>query len=91
MSPRTDLAPIVRVEGLHKRFGTLEVLKGIDMDVHVRGGRGDLRAVGFGQEHPARCVNFLEDPTSGVVEVDGLRLSGGHRTRPSASRSAACG
>jgi ABC-type polar amino acid transport system ATPase subunit len=28
-----------------------------------------------------RCVNFLEDPTAGTIEVDGIRLVGGHRTK----------
>jgi ABC-type polar amino acid transport system ATPase subunit len=28
-----------------------------------------------------RCINFLEEPTSGTIEVDGIRLTGGHRTR----------
>jgi ABC-type polar amino acid transport system ATPase subunit len=81
MSSPTDGEPIVRVQNLHKRFGTLEVLRGIDLDVHV----GEVVVIfgrsGSGKSTLLRCVNFLEDPTSGVVEVDGLRLSGGHRTQ----------
>jgi len=58
----------------------LEVLKGIDMEVHA----GEVVVVfgrsGSGKSTLLRCINFLEDPTSGVIEVDGIRLAGGHRT-----------
>jgi ABC-type polar amino acid transport system ATPase subunit len=71
---------VVRVEGLHKTFGHLEVLKGIDMQVH----RAEVVVIfgrsGSGKSTLLRCVNFLEDPTSGTIEVSGIRLEGGHRT-----------
>lgn len=72
---------VVKVEGLHKRFGTLEVLKDVDFEVD----RGEVVVVfgrsGSGKSTLLRCINFLEDPTSGVIEVGGIRLEGGHRTR----------
>jgi polar amino acid transport system ATP-binding protein len=72
---------VVRVEGLHKSFGHFEVLKGIDMDVD----RGEVVVIfgrsGSGKSTLLRCVNFLEDPSAGTIEVAGIRLSGGHRTR----------
>jgi polar amino acid transport system ATP-binding protein len=72
---------VVRVEGLHKRFGALEVLSGIDLTLH----KGEVVVIfgrsGSGKSTLLRCVNFLEDPTEGTVEVAGVRLSGGHRTR----------
>jgi ABC-type polar amino acid transport system ATPase subunit len=72
---------IVRVENLHKYFGQLEVLKGINMEVH----RGEVVVIfgrsGSGKSTLLRCINFLEDPTHGTVEVAGVRLEGGHRTR----------
>jgi ABC-type polar amino acid transport system ATPase subunit len=72
---------VIRVEGLHKRFGRLEVVKGVDLDLH----KGEVVVVfgrsGSGKSTLLRCVNFLDDPTSGTVEVAGVRLSGGHRTR----------
>ena len=72
---------VVSVENLHKRFGSLEVLKDVDMEVD----RGEVVVVfgrsGSGKSTLLRCINFLEDPTSGVVEVGGIRLEGGHRTR----------
>ena len=36
---------------------------------------------GSGKSTVLRCVNFLEDPTEGTIEVAGMRLAGGHRTR----------
>jgi ABC-type polar amino acid transport system ATPase subunit len=72
---------VVRVEKLHKHFGDLEVLKGIDMEVR----KGEVIVIfgrsGSGKSTLLRCVNFLEDPTSGSVEVAGIKLEGGHRTR----------
>ena len=76
-----DGQAVVRVENLHKSFGHLEVLRGIDMEI----ARGDVIVIfgrsGSGKSTLLRCINFLEDPTEGVVEVSGLRLEGGHRTR----------
>jgi ABC-type polar amino acid transport system ATPase subunit len=76
-----DGEAVVRVEGLRKRFGTLEVLKGIDMEVR----RGEVVVIfgrsGSGKSTLLRCVNFLEDPTEGGIEVAGIRLEGGHRTK----------
>jgi ABC-type polar amino acid transport system ATPase subunit len=72
---------VVRIENLHKYFGPLEVLKGIEMEVS----RGEVVVIfgrsGSGKSTLLRCVNFLEDPTYGSIEVAGIRLEGGHRTR----------
>src|SRR5512133_2548992 len=73
--------PVVRIEALHKYFGPLEVLRGINMEVD----RGEVVVIfgrsGSGKSTLLRCINFLEDPTDGEVEVAGIRLDGGHRTR----------
>ena len=72
---------VVRVENLHKSFGGLEVLRGIDMEVQ----KGEVIVIfgrsGSGKSTLLRCVNFLEDPTSGSIEVAGIKLEGGHRTK----------
>jgi ABC-type polar amino acid transport system ATPase subunit len=73
---------VVRCRNVHKRFGNLEVLKGIDLDLH----QGEVVVIfgrsGSGKSTLLRCVNFLEDPTQGTIEVGGLPpLTGGHRTK----------
>jgi ABC-type polar amino acid transport system ATPase subunit len=76
-----DGSAVVKVENLHKRFGELEVLRGINMEVD----QGEVVVIfgrsGSGKSTLLRCINFLEDPTEGTVEVSGIRLEGGHRTR----------
>jgi ABC-type polar amino acid transport system ATPase subunit len=72
----------VHVEGLWKSFGALDVLRGIDLDV----GKGEVVVVfgrsGSGKSTLLRCINFLEEPTEGTIEVAGIRVEGGgHRTR----------
>jgi polar amino acid transport system ATP-binding protein len=78
--------PVVRVEGLHKYFGPLEVVKGVNLEVRL----GEVVVMfgrsGAGKSTVLRCINFLEDPTSGTIEVDGIRLEGGHRTRAKRER-----
>ncbi len=73
--------PVVRVENLHKYFGPLEVLRGINMEIR----KGEVMVIfgrsGSGKSTFLRCINFLEDPTEGTIEVAGVRLEGGHRTR----------
>ena len=77
----SDEDVVVRIEGLHKSFGPLEVVKGVDMVVR----RGEVVVIfgrsGSGKSTVLRCVNFIEDPTEGTIEVAGIRLGGGHRTR----------
>lgn len=61
----------IQVIGLHKSFGQLEVLKGIDLEVR----EGEVVCVigpsGSGKSTLLRCVNRLEDPTSGKVLIEG--------------------
>jgi len=72
MTERAEV--IVRVEGLHKYFGDNQVLRGIDLDV----GRGDAVMIigrsGSGKTTLLRCINFLEEPTAGAIDVDGFRV-----------------
>ena len=65
---------MIRIEGLHKSFGTLEVLKGIDL--HIRSGEVVviIGPSGSGKSTLLRCINLLEDITSGTVIVDGMDL-----------------
>lgn len=63
--------PVISLRNLRKSFGTLEVLKGISLDAH----KGDVIAIlgssGSGKSTMLRCINMLEIPTSGEVEVTG--------------------
>ena len=63
--------PIVRVEGLHKQFGSLEVLRGIDMVLH----KGEVVVIfgrsGSGKSTLLRCVSLLETVDDGQVLLDG--------------------
>jgi polar amino acid transport system ATP-binding protein len=63
--------PLLRVIGLHKRFGKDEVLKGIDLDVMTGERIAILGASGSGKSTFLRCLNFMELPTQGRVELDG--------------------
>ncbi len=66
---------IVEVSALRKSFGSLEVLRGIDLSVE----RGQVVCVigpsGSGKSTLLRCVNLLEQPTSGTVTVNGVELT----------------
>jgi polar amino acid transport system ATP-binding protein len=63
--------PMVKAEGVHKRFGRLEVLKGIDLEVN----RGEVMCMlgpsGSGKSTFLRCINHLEKINAGRLSVDG--------------------
>ena len=65
----------VKAEGLQKSFGDLEVLKHIDMEVQ----EGEVVCLigpsGSGKSTFLRCLNFLEEPTSGTIIVDDYNLT----------------
>jgi ABC-type polar amino acid transport system ATPase subunit len=81
VTAHADGRAVVRVENLHKSFGDLEVLRGVDLELD----KGQVIVIfgrsGSGKSTLLRCLNFLEDPTTGTIEVSGIRLEGGHRTR----------
>jgi len=72
---------LIRVRDLHKRFGELHVLRGVTLDVH----RGERIAIvgssGSGKSTLLRCINFMELPTEGTVELDGKVLGSERRGR----------
>ncbi|HEU4393017.1 MAG TPA: amino acid ABC transporter ATP-binding protein [Solirubrobacterales bacterium] len=69
--------PMLRLVGIHKRFGELEVLRGIDLEVQ----RGEVVCVlgpsGSGKSTLLRCVNLLEPPEKGEVFVEGKDICRG--------------
>ena len=78
-------APMIRVRNLHKAFGGTPVLRGIDLDVGV----GEVVCIigpsGSGKSTFLRCLNHLETPDQGVIEIGGVpafqdRVNGTYRT-----------
>ena len=66
---------MIFVKNLHKSFGKLEVLKGIDCHVHESEVVVVIGPSGSGKSTFLRCLNKLEDPTSGEIVVDGIPLN----------------
>jgi polar amino acid transport system ATP-binding protein len=64
-------APMVLAEGVHKRFGRLEVLKGIDLEVRPREVMCVIGPSGSGKSTFLRCINHLEKIDAGKLWVDG--------------------
>lgn len=68
---------MVKVKQLHKRFGDLHVLRGIDLEVK----KGEVVVIigpsGSGKSTFLRCINHLEQPSSGEIHIDGVNLDDG--------------
>jgi polar amino acid transport system ATP-binding protein len=65
---------ILDIAGLHKSFGDLEVLKGIDLKVAERELVFVIGPSGSGKSTLLRCCNRLEEPTSGSIRVEGVDI-----------------
>jgi polar amino acid transport system ATP-binding protein len=85
--------PLIAIRGLRKSFGDVEVLKGIDLDVH----RGEVVSLigpsGSGKTTLLRCINLLETYDEGSVTIDGVEVGyhdeGGGERRPRSERELA--
>ena len=64
-----ETVPALKVHDLHKRFGEVEVLKGVHLDAHVGDVISMLGASGSGKSTFLRCINLLETPDSGSIMV----------------------
>ncbi|MBC7993762.1 MAG: ATP-binding cassette domain-containing protein [Rhizobacter sp.] len=64
----------LRVDGLHKRFGGVEVLKGVDLVAQAGDVISVLGSSGSGKSTLLRCINLLEKPNAGRFEVAGEEL-----------------
>ncbi len=67
-------AMIVEARGIHKHFGTLHVLKGVDLLVAERELVFIIGPSGSGKSTLLRCLNRLEEPSAGSIIVDGIDL-----------------
>ena len=65
---------VVSARGIHKYFGANHVLRGVDLDVRERETVMLIGRSGSGKTTLLRCINFLEEPTAGWVEIDGVRV-----------------
>ena len=68
---------MLRLENVHKHFGDLHVLRGVDLDV----GKGEVVCVlgpsGSGKSTLLRCINLLEPPEQGRIMLEGKEITGG--------------
>jgi len=71
---------IIKVHGLHKYFGPLHVIKGVDLEVMA----GEVVAImgpsGSGKSTFLRCLNFLEELSAGSIEIDGVEVKASQPT-----------
>jgi polar amino acid transport system ATP-binding protein len=68
-------APPIQIRDLHKSFGDLEVLKGIDFDVRFGEVVVLIGPSGSGKSTLLRCVNGLEEPTAGTIHIEGIDIT----------------
>ncbi len=66
--------PIIKVRGLHTYLGSAHVIKGVNLDVRP----GEVVVIigpsGGGKSTFLRCLNFLEEPSAGTIEIDGVQI-----------------
>lgn len=72
---------MIKIENLHKSFDGVEILKGINMNVK----KGEVVVIigpsGTGKSTLLRCINFLEIPTKGMVEIGNIRVDSENATK----------
>jgi polar amino acid transport system ATP-binding protein len=67
--------PIIRVSALQKFYGHNHVLRGVNLDVYPSETVCLIGRSGSGKSTLLRCVNFLEEPSAGSIEVDGVNVA----------------
>ena len=65
---------MISIKALTKDFGSLQVLKGVNLEVSAREVVVVIGPSGSGKSTLLRCINYLEQPTGGEIVVDGIRL-----------------
>lgn len=75
MLSKGDCVKMIHVKNLHKHFGKLRVLNGIDVDIK----KGECVCIigpsGSGKSTFLRCLNLLETPTDGDIVIDGIHVT----------------
>ena len=72
---------MIRLEKVNKYFGELHVLKDVDLEVREGEKLVIIGPSGSGKSTTVRCMNFLEEPSSGHVYIDGLELTARNKTK----------
>ena len=72
---------MIKLEHVDKYFGDLHVLKDVNLEVAEGEKLVIIGPSGSGKSTTVRCMNFLEEPTSGHVYIDGQELTGKNKTR----------
>ncbi len=67
--------PLIRIRGVARRFGPVEALRGVSLEVAAGEKRVLIGPSGCGKSTLLRCVNLLEVPDEGSVEVDGVEVT----------------
>src|SRR5438093_10884894 len=79
-SAAADASGLLRLEGIHKSFGKLHVLRGIDVEMH----RGAVICIigpsGSGKSTLLRCINLLEPPDEGRIFLEGKEITRSSKT-----------
>lgn len=65
---------MIEIKNLHKSFGHVEVLKGVDVSIAEKEVVVIIGPSGSGKSTLLRCMNYLEEPTSGDIIVDNMKL-----------------
>jgi ABC-type polar amino acid transport system ATPase subunit len=73
----SEAQPMLELHGVHKRFGDLHVLRGIDLEVRKGAVVCVIGPSGSGKSTLLRCVNLLEPPDQGRIVLEGDEITGG--------------
>lgn len=65
---------MIEIKNLHKSFSHVEVLKGVDVSIEEKEVVVIIGPSGSGKSTLLRCMNYLEEPTSGDITVDNMKL-----------------
>ena len=89
LAAEADATPVIEIQGLHKAYGDLEVLKGVDIVAHPGQVISLIGSSGSGKSTLLRCCNLLEDSQQGeiIFEGESVRWKGTGRHRQPADRA----
>lgn len=66
---------MIKIENLHKNFGNLHVLNGIDYEIHEKEVVCVIGPSGSGKSTFLRCINLLEEISDGAIYIDGVKVN----------------